>query len=282
VNLLRMDESLAGALPAEDQAWMNVGGDWMWPVAQSRWTLMAESDWPPPAPLAEAAWEGRAWKSADGALSCLISREYGEPLHVKVSRNIKLEAEEARIVIRQKIERTETSDIPVTLWNISQVGKAAEVILPVDENSEFEKGIKALMSDLPGETQLTACDGSVVYETSIGEHKICSDSSRGWIAARKGGVAVLEKAQPENGNGAAHPDGGCTVEMYSNAGLGYSEIETLSVEKVLAPGEILQNILTIDILEIPACSHACEMATEIRKALGEVTEPPPAPPAEPE
>ncbi|MBN1269480.1 MAG: hypothetical protein JXB04_07835 [Kiritimatiellae bacterium] len=279
-NLLRLDGGLKGRVPdpAHPEAWPNYGGDWLWPVAQSRWTAMAGADWPPPPPLAEAPWTGTAWKDADGAQCCLLAREYGEPVNLKVTRLVKLDKEKARVSIRQRAERTATSDVPVVLWHISQVGGATRVVLPRDTDSAFSGGLKPLLFDLPDAEALSACDEAVVYDTSAGEHKLCSDSKRAWIAAEKNGTLLLESAS--NGSDGEHPDGGCTVEMYANAGMGYAEIETLSVEAALPPGEGLQNTLVIECHEVPADLSPCDLARRVRELRGEV-EPVPAEPAEP-
>jgi hypothetical protein len=269
-NLLRFDSSLQGVVPgsADEQTWLNVGGDWLWPVAQSTWPSFAGTDWPPPKALAEAEWTGTAWKDADGAQSCLLTREYGDPLHIRVNRLIKLDREAARVSIRQRIERLNDSDIPVTLWNITQIAGAENVILPVDKGSMFEKGLQPLIFGMPGEEQLTRCNGAAVYDATSGEFKLCSDSKRGWIAALKGDVLIIEQARGDTANG-TYPDGGCTVEMYSNAGLGYTEIETLSVEVPLKPGESLQNMLVIDLIPAGTNRTACALAQQVCDALGE-------------
>ena len=276
-NLLRLDAGLKD----NGESWLNYGGDWIWPVAQSRWTTMTNSDWPPPRPLAEMPWTGTAWKDADGTLCCQMAREYGEPINIKVSRLIKLDKEAARFTIRQRIERTAASELPVVLWNISQISGASRVVLPQGPDSMFEKGVKALLFAMPDDQRLTSCGHALVYDATEGEHKLCSDSKRSWIAAQKGGVVIVERATSEDTEG-THPDGGCAVEMYSNAGLGYSEIETLSVEKKLLPGESLQNLITVDLLEAGSSLSACELADKVCASLGETPEiQPPAAPAAP-
>lgn len=269
-NLLRLDESNAGRVPGADNSeWWNLGGDWLWPVAQSRWTLIREQDWPPPPVLATRPWEGRAWKNAAGAQCCLLTREYGAPLHIKVTRLIKLDVSEPGLRIRQRIERTGESEIPVTLWNISQIASADEVVLPVDTNSAYEGGIKPLLFDLPEGERMTACEAAVVYDASAGEHKLCSDSGRAWIAARKGDRIVIEQAEPGGAIEGPWPDGGCRVEMYSNAGLGYTEIETLSAEKNLAVGESIRNTLTVRVAPVDPEKSGCDLSAAVREALGE-------------
>jgi hypothetical protein len=272
-NLLRLDAGLKDRVPdgGKDELWMNYGGDWIWPVAQSRWTTMAKSDWPPPRPLAEKPWTSTAWKDTDGTLCCQMAREYGEPINIKISRLIKLDREAARFTIRQRIERTAPSGLPVVLWNISQIAGASRVVIPQGPDSMFEKGVKALLFAMPDDKRLTSCGHALVYDATEGEHKLCSDSKRSWIAAQKGDVVIVERATSEDTQG-VHPDGGCAVEMYSNAGLGYSEIETLSVEKKLLPGESLQNLITVDLLEAGSNLPACELADLICAALGETPE----------
>lgn len=269
-NLFRLDPALAGYEPGPARAdrWANVGGDWFWPVAQSRWKDFAASDWPPPPALAEQPWQAAAWKTADGGQCCRVTREYGEPLNLRATRLVRLEPGAPRLAIRQSLTRTAESKVPAVLWNISQVGGAERVILPTDTPSLFDRGFKPLMFGDPPETHLAACDQAIVYDTAAGEHKLCSDSERGWVAAGKGGVLLVERT--EGGGRGKHPDGGCTVEMYSNAGLGYSEIETLSVEKDLQPGETLQNTLIIECLDAPPGAEPCALAEHVRKALGEL------------
>lgn len=286
-DLLRLDSELGGRVPDGKESWLNFGGDWLWPVAQSRWKDIwgsdpgsAEASWPPPAALADRPWDGTAWKDADGTLCCLMSREYGAPVNLRVSRLIKLDREAPLFTIRQRIERTAASDVPVVLWNITQIAGATRVVLPRDPASALERGIRALLFGLPGNTQLTECARATVYDARTGEHKLCSDSHRAWIAAQKGDTLVVEHAAEENLKG-SHPDGGCTVEMYSNAGLGYSEIETLSVESNLLPGESLQNTISIQFAPATNALTACELADVVAALLGEETsKPPPAAPAE--
>ena len=138
---LRLEPALAGKTPAAGETFFNVGGDWLWPVAQSRWASFADADWPPPMVMADLPWTGTAWQDADGTQCCLMTREYGEPLHIKVSRLIKLAKDANRITIRQRIERTAASEVPVVLWNISQIAGPDTVVLPADEDSALENGV---------------------------------------------------------------------------------------------------------------------------------------------
>lgn len=268
-NILRFDRSLAGIIPDKKQAqWFNAGGEWLWPMAQSAWPQIAESDWPPPTPLADTPWNATAWTAADGSLNCTLTRSYGRPLYLKVSRLIRLDAQGATFSIRQRIERTRPSEAPVSLWNIFQVSAARSVLMPVDAESRFDGGFRPLMFAAPPENQWERCGNVLAYHVVSGEHKLCSDSARGWIAALREDVWLVVRVRNDASAG-EYPDGGCILEMYSNAGLGYTEIETLSPEVVLKDGASLQNEIVVHCLPPPSYTNICAAAEALRLALGE-------------
>ena len=251
-NMLHFNKNLAGKLPPEedDGQWLNYGGDWLWPVAQSRWPDFQEGEWPPSRLLDGMPWDGRAWKCADGTLSCLLTREFGAPLHVKVSRLIKLPPDQDHFSIHQRMERVKKSTVPMTLWNISQIYQAERVVIPLDEDSAFGKGYQPMMFDPPASNAVFETTACVVYKTADGkESKLCSDSKKSWIAAQRGSWVILEQIDKPITDG-VFPDGGCTIEMYSNAGLGYAEIENLSIEKILKVGESIENTIHVTLRKL--------------------------------
>ena len=89
-NLLRQDEELLGKVPDGKDRVLNYGGEWLWPVARSRWEAIDGKPWPPEA-LAEREWKGSAWITADGRHCCTMTLSYGDPVNVHVSRLFKLD-----------------------------------------------------------------------------------------------------------------------------------------------------------------------------------------------
>lgn len=268
-DLLRMDAPLlakAAEATASDD-WRNYGGDWLWPVAQSRWKLWQDNDWPPPAIFRNAPWKAQAWESQDGSKYCLLGLDLDAPLHIRIRRLIRVDAESARIEIRQRIERTAPSTIPVCLWNISQIAGAERVVIPVESN-----GYRVLAFSPPGSNMTSSCGQAAVINVAQGaEHKVGSDSPRAWIAAQKGDTVVIEYAT-EDTSGGEYPDGGCRVEMYANKGLGYTEVETLSTERNLEAGERFSNTLRIECYTAATNLTDCELAERVRVLRGEITE----------
>lgn len=266
----RLDPALQGRAPAENEPFFNVGGDWLWPVAQARWKTLAEDgqDWPPPPVLADGPWTCSAWTDAEGAQCALLTREYGAPVHIVVSRLFRLAPSARALAVEQRIERTAASEIPVVLWNVSQIARAGYIALPVEKDSKFPGGLAALMGHKPDRRQLRRCGRVAVYRVAPGaETKLGSDSPRGWIVAARDNLVVFESvANSATGN---FPDGGCVVEVYANEGLGYSEIETLSPEADLEPGQVLENTLRIEIAVLDAPPAGCALAAAARALAGE-------------
>lgn len=267
---LRMDPSLQGRTPTPDEPFFNIGGDWLWPVTQARWPALSEnnSDWPPPPILADGPWQCSAWTDVDDAQCARLTREYGPPLNIVATRLFRLPPKSDQLLIHQRIERIGTSDIPVVLWNVSQIAQAQQIILPINPTSQFPNGLKILMGDAPPHGSLTNCDTTTIYTVLPNtETKLGSDSPHAWIAATKDETVIIETATTSASG--TYPDGGCVVEVYSNSGLGYSEIETLSPEAPLAPGTVLENTLTIRLALLPPTATDCELAAAAQILAGE-------------
>ena len=253
------EESLLRFDPEASGDFANFGGDWLWPVAQNRWPDLNEAhpgeDWPPPAVLEKSAWQATAWLSSDGSRHCLMQCTYGAPLNVAVSRRLNLPVHGTALTIDQRVERRDASDIPVLLWNISQVLAPDRCFFPSDA------AVRALKFAEPA-GRLSACSNAWVFNARNGtEHKLGSPSERAWIAAQRGDLALVERVMNEP-RPEPFPDGGSRVEVYSNTGLGYCEIETLSPEVNLKKGERLQNRLVLEIVRL-GTNDACTTASVI-------------------
>ena len=269
-NMLRHDNNLAGMDLAKERedSFVNIGGDWIWPVAQSRWNEFSDGNWPPPPVLADRPWKGEAWKDSSHRQHCRMTRKFGEPLNVTLTRHITLFPGEPKIAIRQRIERTALSNVPVTLWQISQVAHAERVFIPISRESSFEGGYKIMMGDPPGRKHVLKTKSVLVYDAlEGGEHKLGFDTRPAWIAAQKGQVLMVERII--GGPRGDYPDGGCTLQMYSNTGLGYAEIETLSAEKLLKPGRSIENTLLIECLPFPPNMESKDAAEMVEDLAGE-------------
>ncbi len=273
-NLLRFDEELAAsateAATEPTDNWRNFGGDWLWPISQIRWPDHFSGYWPPPWLLDGPAWTAHGWVNRDQSQTVLLELKIGEPVNIVVQRKFTLPIDSTTLTIQQRIERTADSSVPVTLWNISQLKGIERVAVAVETNSAFIDGYRVLDFTPPREEIMDRTTPSVlvVDVKDAGEIKIGSDSPRGWLAAQHGDFVVIERASGEV-SAAEFPDGGCRTELYSNSGLGYTEIETLSEERNLAAGEDVENTLTISLHRITADLDNAAFAARVCELLGE-------------
>ncbi|MCE9615635.1 MAG: DUF4380 domain-containing protein [Lentisphaerae bacterium] len=265
-NLLRNDPKLLGKRPSKTSAFTNFGGDWLWPVSQRHWMNNQGTDWPPPELLADGPWEVEAWRNRDGSASCLLMRKYGAPLNVIVTRLITVDEHEARIRILQRALCVGLSKLPVTLWNVSQIGGAERVYLPADPT--LEHGLRPLLFAAPPATHLARYGDILSFDAAAGgEYKFGGGPMNAWVAAQRGTVAITERETSRVAG--PRPDGGCAIEVYSNSGLGYTEIETLSPEVLLQPGDSLENTLVIECLPVSTELPPADVARRLANALSE-------------
>ena len=248
------------------RAWANVGGNWMWPVAQDQWIKATGIDWPPPEFLNERPWTGHAWRDDDDEMHCLVEQTYGAPLNARVIRRFSLASDSSQLVITQRIERTGESSIPVCLWNVSQVGAPDFVLMPVDTTSAFADGYTGLL--YPPSEGVTRIEGNMLMIKDIpGEFKIGSDSARQWIAVRKGNTVVLTRSATHPERAGDYPDGGCTLEVFGNDS--FRQIETLSVEAPLPVGERIENTVRVSLHTVPDDETDQAVVDAVRALVGE-------------
>jgi hypothetical protein len=260
--VLRNDPALLGKPPLKESTWTHYGGDWLWPVAQSRWPAFNKTDWPPPAVLRDAAWEGRAWREPDGRQSCLLTRRYGAPVNALVMRQFTLDPGKPLVTVQQRMVATADATLPLTLWSVTQIDCPQQVFFPVRANSAFKKGYKIMMGDAPP-GPMTDCDEVVACDLIKDDlSKIGMDAPVPWIAARKHDVVTVVRAShPFSGT---YPDGGCSLQLVAMGRGKYAEIETLSPEFHLRAGESLGNTLTIELLTCHPGISPCRLADRLR------------------
>ncbi|MDP6810841.1 MAG: hypothetical protein QGH31_09000 [Kiritimatiellia bacterium] len=262
VNVLRNDPALLGKAPLEESTWTNYGGDWLWPVAQSRWPGLNKVDWPPPAALCDAAWDAYAWHEPDGRQSCLLIRYYGTPVNAVVMRQFTLDPGRPLVTVQQRMVAAADATVPLTLWSITQIDSPQQVLFPVRANSAFDKGYKVMMGDAPP-GPMTDCDEVLSCDLIKADlSKIGMDTPVPWIAARKHDVVTVVRAShPFSGE---YPDGGCSLQLFAMGRGKYAEIETLSPEFDLRAGESLGNTLTIELLTCHPGMSPCRLADRLR------------------
>lgn len=265
-NFLTHDENLAGRMPSQEEGdWMNYGGDWLWAVHQDTWKAMGGSVWPPLRML-DLPWRGDAWIEEDGTQVVHLRRDVGAPVFAQLQRRFVLEpGDSPQLRVEQSVSRVYASPVPISLWQISQIDGAETVLMGLRADSRFGNGHRQVGFNAPVDEAMRHLENALAVNTGLlTETKLGTDAH--WIAAQRGDRMLV--LWTEGGDvGGAFPDGGCSVVMYSNAGLGYTEIETQSVEIELAPGETFRNVVRYQWISLTGEREPEALATVARSIL---------------
>jgi hypothetical protein len=242
--------------------WRNLGGDKIWPEPQSVW------NWPPPYYFDNAPSDiepipaGIRLKTGSVAphLGCVCVREFT------------LDAESARVNIRQRFEKSEGDPIALTVWNVTQVSKPAYALLPLGAEDEAKRRYREL-----ADSKLEAPYFGV-HETvlSLRNHEIYtkvgvspdSDGINGWVAAVYPTCMLVESRNIQKS--ATYPDNNCHAELFSSSPeVGpYVELEMLSPLKTLKAGESLEDDMVWQIVTLTdAQSKDPEQAAAAARAV---------------
>ncbi len=238
-NLLRLADGMEGALPPEEGGgdFFNIGGCWVWPVEQFRWPELGEGagEWPPPAVLADAGWEA----SVVGR-SVVLKREYGAPVNVAVKRTLRVPAGGSFVVETLEAVRTADSTVPVTLWSVAQMARPEEIRLP-GAPEEWR-----VMAGAAGEGALGAEGDATVYRPEEGGELKLGGNPGGpaWVEGWRGNTGLKMTLV-----GGREKAAGDAIEMYSNTGLGYAELETLGGDVGLEAGSAAVAMVTYEVVE---------------------------------
>ena len=241
-NLLRLDDALAdaGALPPDPSTapdFFNIGGDWVWPVAQSNWPAFSPNaaDWPPPPALADGPASASAWTDQFGIQNLLLTRHYPAPIHATLTREFILGSTATALKCGQTLVRDSDAPgdaFPLTLWHISQTANPNRIIFTVP-SADFTPAVMAgaLPSGSFSIRSVNWCGGPSFMGTytplPASEVKFSIPSSSLDAATSNGRLAV-------------HASFPAHAELYSNSGLGYAELETVTPES----SNTLSNTLT--------------------------------------
>jgi hypothetical protein len=223
-----VNDKLAGqSMPAEP--WRanpgSFGGDKTWPAPQSLW------NWPPPAAFDAAPLTATVNSDRSVSLESPVATAFG----LRAVRRIVLDPTEPVLRIETTYEKISGAPLPVSVWVITQVRDPVAVFVPLPATSIFPNG---LAPRWPEPADFVSRAGALLRMTRDRRtsHKIGSDASTlVWAGERE-----LLRIDLPRVAGAAYPDGGCSVEVYTNPDPApYVELETFGPLKTLNAGDRL-------------------------------------------
>jgi hypothetical protein len=190
--------------------------------------------------------DGRAWEMKlinDGVcIESPVSQLFG----VQLTRWIRLEPQGTKVRIDQRMIRIQLPEtagveqIPLTIWNLTQIPPPEQTWQPLATNSSLENGIY-----VPPFSKKSVLGNYVIQDGMIQltpnkqrSQKIGTDS-RGWVAGLIGKTLMIERF--DFIEGATYPDWGTSTAVYTNPML--AELECLSPQKVLAIGDSIEHTI---------------------------------------
>lgn len=239
-NLLRFDPALAdaGTLPPDPSTapdFFNIGGDWVWPVLQTRWPSFSPNaaDWPPPPPLADAPSTAEAWTDEFGS-HVRLTRHYPAPVHATLVREFSLISISSHLHCKQTLARDPDAPadaLPLSLWHISQADNPEKICFDLFSPDITPTVMSGTLDPAAFSIQNVADSSRDFIATYTpppsSEVKLSLPSSM-LMAATPNGRLHVRSSDP-----AAH------AELYSNTGLGYAELETVTPESPTSLSNIL-------------------------------------------
>lgn len=235
----------AGTASASGRDWRNWGGYKVWPAPQDKWGGPPD---PEGSRLDSGVYTGSTQLAEAGAQAVTVeSPPDPQVTGLQLKRICKAYPGTTRLTVEQTM--TNVSEKPVTwsVWDVTQVpgsleggGKAsreARVYFPLANNSRFDNGFKSLRNSGGSQWKPDIAPGIMGVEYQGAEGKIGADSTAGWVAYADEKHQYVYVKRFKLDLAAQYPDGGCSVEVYTSAGLPYLEVEVLSPLTTLQPGE---------------------------------------------
>jgi hypothetical protein len=221
---------LGPELAADENGWINFGGDKAWPAPQDGWATIAGKGWPPPRTFDQAPYT--ATVTPDGLeLVSAVDPAYG----VQVRRHIGLLPGRATMTIDTSFEKVTGAPLRMAVWTITQLASPERLAARLPERSAFrggyERRIDAAPLELRVEGRLLSLGRDRAAKTMIGTDA----EALLWIGA---GPDLLIEKMPGDAGGGEWPNG-AHAQIYTSPDDAepYVELELLGRLKDLRVGD---------------------------------------------
>jgi hypothetical protein len=224
-------------LPADENGWINFGGDKAWPAPQSRWEAIVGQGWPPPKTFDASPFEAKIIGGTGGAgdeveLLSAVDPAYG----VRVRRTITLDPAAPIMTIETSYEKIAGEPIRLGVWTITQLASPERLFLRLPARSAFPGGYALRLPDRPKDLRVEGRLLSLVRAPAAKTMLGSDGDALLWV----GGAAhlLIEAVTGPHDPAGEWPDG-THAQIYtsSDEALPYVELELLSPLRDLRIGE---------------------------------------------
>ncbi len=264
-NLLYVNDADAVKLKRRAGAWVNYGGDKVWPGVQAvfRMSTIDGRGWPPDRNI-----DGMAWKLLEqGADFLRVRSPQGENLPVQVTRLIRLAPEKARVVIDNTVTCIGKTPFAAHVWSITQLPYPEKCLLHIarDRPDSRRQWFWMRCPSVVPETRIfNLAGGDAALEIlPLKIRKFGKAGTLGrWIAAVYKDYTLAEFTR-------FNPDGyyaeGASMELFG--GQDYIEIEPVSPASHLLPGESIRNQVIWELLPLGLGEHSTVKIAQMLQKL---------------
>jgi hypothetical protein len=197
-----------------------------------------------------------------------ICSPISELLGVQLTRRITIQKQGSTVHIDQKLRKIknaitpEINEIPLTIWNLTQIRLPQNTWLPLQDKSVFKNRfeIPVWPDGKNWANESYAIEGSLLRFWPHAEYpqKIGADAN-GWVAGLVDDVLMVEKFSPLEKM--KYPDGGTSATIFTCPEL--AELECLSPEKVMKVGEVIEHSISWELIKISDDNNVEEVLKSI-------------------
>jgi hypothetical protein len=217
-------------LAADENGWINFGGDKAWPAPQSGWEAIAGKGWPPPRTFDAAPFTARVQGDTVELLSP-VDPAYG----LRVRRTIALDRAAPVVTVETAYEKVAGAPVRAAVWTITQLEAPERLFMHLPARSSFGGGFAQLLPDRP---KALAVEGRLLSlaRDPAAKTMIASDGDALlWVG--DGPDLLIERIADAHDPSAEWPDGAhAQIYTSSDEALPYVELELLSPLRDLSIG----------------------------------------------
>jgi hypothetical protein len=223
--------ALARGMAADENGWINYGGDKAWPAPQSEWPKVVGKGWPPPKTFDATPFSGST-EGGDVVLVSAVDPSYG----IRIRRRITLDPSRPVLTIETVYEKVQGSPISVAVWTIAQLVSPERLFVLLPERSAFPNGharrMRAEPRDLTLDGRLLSLGRDLTEKTMIAS----DGEALLWVGA--GPSLLIENVTVSDTVAVKWPDG-ARSQIYTSPtdAEPYVELELLGPLRVLGAGQ---------------------------------------------
>jgi hypothetical protein len=206
---------LTAAKNSQDNNW----GSTFWPSPQSAW------NWPPPAEL-----DPGPYTAALCGATLSLTSQTSASLGLSVTKQFSVDAATGVVTIQYGLVNHGTQARSVAPWEITRVAAGGLTFFPMGEGAPTKGAQDLLGLQITGGVAWFAYDAAAI----VNDQKVFADGHEGWIAHVDGNLLLI-KAFTDTPATQAAP-GEAEIEIYTDAGHSYIEVENQGAYLSVAPG----------------------------------------------